>query len=216
MGNTTGNILMRYTNELYRDSNEPFKPTTKDVLKVADMFCQRGIWSRGTNIQSFPQEIVFSILEFANYTSSKTVETEECVEGCNLDRLYLKHQLPQISIFDDATPSITGITIVVESHDQGWSSYPADQGTYRGSATWGEINILRDGQEVLGQRVTIYTNLHAIRDWQTHVCQVENNAVCKDVMKNLQNGDSIALYARSCYPGWCNYVRKASITINYL
>ncbi|CAG8791976.1 9449_t:CDS:2, partial [Gigaspora rosea] len=58
-------------------------------------------------------------------------------EGMNLNSLYLTGSLPISSISTEAgVPKCKKIEIACESHDQGWSSYPRDHGTYNNSWTW--------------------------------------------------------------------------------
>ncbi len=106
------------------------------------------------------------------------------------------------------------IEVVCESHDQGWSSYPENHGTYHGSWTWGDCNVLdADGNEK-GARQLAYTNLHARSDWQRHTKVFEEGEpLVKEI--SLERGDSVGLWIRACFPGWCNYVRFARIKLFY-
>ncbi|KXZ52317.1 hypothetical protein GPECTOR_10g949 [Gonium pectorale] len=61
---------------------------------------------------------------------------------------------------------VEAVAVQVESHDQGWSSYPDDRNTYNNSWTWGELVLAGPDGEVLGQAAQaepprLYTNLHA-------------------------------------------------------
>ncbi|RIB22164.1 hypothetical protein C2G38_2014478 [Gigaspora rosea] len=141
----------------------------------------------------------------------------------NLNSLYLTGSLPISSISTDAgVPKCKKIEIACESHDQGWSSYPRDHGTYNNSWTWGEISIItpkkNNNLEVRLiekepiTRYRVYTNKHAVDDWQTHNFEFLSH---HPLVKSLQPGDIVGLWIRSCYPGWRNYIKRAEIKFYY-
>ncbi|CAI7744301.1 unnamed protein product [Closterium sp. NIES-53] len=56
---------------------------------------------------------------------------------------------------------IKEIEVIVEAHDQGWSSYPEDHNTYNNSWTYAELaKVMPDGS-LSASRELIYRNLHA-------------------------------------------------------
>lgn len=62
----------------------------------------------------------------------------------------------------------------------------------------------------------IQANQHAVREWQTHVntwdiCSADQDT--KDWLGTLRSGDTVQVFARAQYPGWCNYVRRVDIEI---
>lgn len=99
------------------------------------------------------------------------------------------------------------------SHDQGWSSCSEDHGTYRNSWTWFDLRIERapereDVSEDLAVRLA--TNMHASRVTQNHqvVYRAEDDLPW---MRSLQAGDQVSIIPRALFPGWQNFVEKASI-----
>ncbi|RIB22598.1 hypothetical protein C2G38_2014230 [Gigaspora rosea] len=136
--------------------------------------------------------------------------------GTYLNFLYATGSLP--TSIDAGIPKCQKIEITCESHDQGWSSYPQDQGTYNNSWTWGEITIIpKQNNDLQGQnesktRYKVYTNKHAAEGWQTH-----NFIFLSDhpLVQSLQPGDIVGLYIRSLHPGWCNYIKRAEIKFYY-
>ena len=107
------------------------------------------------------------------------------------------------------------IDIHIESHDQGWSS---DQnthwhGTTEGSWTWWDLALIRplppDG-EVEVQRIEVQRNLHAVKEFQNFDIQLGPDC---PIAYNALPGDRFALFARSMYPGWTNFVRQAHICV---
>ncbi|KAI0264025.1 hypothetical protein BC834DRAFT_885160 [Gloeopeniophorella convolvens] len=109
------------------------------------------------------------------------------------------------------------VVIRTESHDQGWSSYPEDHGTYNNSWTWFELQISRDesvtGREgvvpdVPGWRIC--TNRHARVDWQVVEVVLDRT---NEVVSGLRPGDRLGVVAKARYPGWVNDVRRAEIDV---
>jgi hypothetical protein len=103
----------------------------------------------------------------------------------------------------------------IRSHDQGWSSFSEDHGTYRNSWTWFDLGIERaPGQEDVCRDldVRLATNMHASRISQNHqvVYRAEDDLPW---MQSLQAGDRVSIIPRALFPGWQNFVEKASIEI---
>ncbi|RIB22597.1 hypothetical protein C2G38_1960578 [Gigaspora rosea] len=157
--------------------------------------------------------------DFTELWLSVTYNKNEEYHGIYLNSLYVTGSLP--ASIDAGIPKCKKIEITCESHDQGWSSYPQDQGTYNNSWTWGEISIIpKQNNDLQGHlieneskiRYNVYTNKHAVKDWQTH-----NFVFLSDhpLVQSLQPGDIVGLYIRSCYPGWCNYIKRAEIKFYY-
>ncbi|CAG8601916.1 31490_t:CDS:2 [Gigaspora margarita] len=103
-------------------------------------------------------------------------------------------------------PKCKKIEITCESHDQGWSPYPQDQGTYNNSWTWGEISIIpKQNNDLQGHlienesktRYKVYTNKHAVEDWQTHKFVFLSE---HPLVQSLQPGDIVGFYIRSLHP----------------
>ena len=91
-----------------------------------------------------PDHLIQIILDYANLVYSVSITREEMWGGSeNQNEMYLsiplKCDVPYIRPY--------GIQVVVESCDQGWSSYPDEHGL-RTSHTFGELAIKRDGEEI--------------------------------------------------------------------
>eukprot|EP00834_Sanchytrium_tribonematis_P001123 NODE_24_length_41419_cov_0.818780.p24 type:complete len:197 gc:universal NODE_24_length_41419_cov_0.818780:20698-21288(+) len=97
------------------------------------------------------------------------------------------------------------ISLIAKSHDQGWSSFPEDQGTYRNSWTYG---ILRTNTV----EEKCYNNLHAESMWQIHEKWYPHNS---NFVQNLNSGDTIQLVIKADFGGWTNSVCFAELTAYY-
>ena len=100
------------------------------------------------------------------------------------------------------------VVITVVSKDQGWSSYPDDHGTYRGSWTWFELSVgspLKDSGEKWRGEVT--RNLHAHGDFKEHVIEIKDG----ELYEKAESGDVLTVWARAQFPGWVNTVKKVKI-----
>ncbi|KAF0545740.1 hypothetical protein F8M41_002027 [Gigaspora margarita] len=157
--------------------------------------------------------------DFTEPWLSITYNKNEEYHGTYLNSLYVTGSLP--TSIDAGIPKCKKIEITCESHDQGWSSYPQDQGTYNNSWTWGEISIIpKQNNDLQGHlienesktRYKVYTNKHAVEDWQTHKFVFLSE---HPLVQSLQPGDIVGLYIRSLHPGWCNYNKRAEIKFYY-
>lgn len=86
-----------------------------------------------------------------------------------------------------------------------------DQGTTRGSWTFGELELVgQDGRSKGYDRRTIFVNLHARNEWQTHeICIYQDD----DFIKKFEPGDQYHVYLRSMYPGWRIFARCGQIQV---
>ena len=91
--------------------------------------------------------------------------------------------------------SISRVVIQTESHDQGWSSYPQDRGTFRNSWTWLDLGVVRGTSGgIPAPEWRIYTNVHASGDWQAkEVILMTSN----ETVGALLPGDSLAIWAEA-------------------
>jgi len=145
--------------------------------------------------------------------------------------LYITGSLPIPPAPKDETirPICRKVEITCESHDQGWSSYPNDKGTYRNSWTWGEVSVLIPKQDTylhdptveIGDQVIekepkiryrVYTNRHADSNWQIHNFVFNSD---HPLVRDLQPGYMVGLWIRSQFPGWINYVKRAELKLYY-
>jgi hypothetical protein len=102
------------------------------------------------------------------------------------------------------------IVIKTVSHDQGWSSYEDDYGTYRGSWTWFDIVLERpeDGHMTEVYRGNVQSNIHACIDMTTHVVDL---GIDHPVVEMARNKDVISVWIRASFSGWTNYVEKITM-----
>ncbi|CAG8509123.1 20810_t:CDS:2 [Dentiscutata erythropus] len=173
-------------------------------------------------------QIVNVKFDFTEELLSVTYNRNEQYNGTYLDSLYLTGSLPTSPTSNDTViPKCKEIVITCESHDQGWSSYPQDNGTYNNSWTWGEISIITSKQnnnlqdqlinyEAIEKqpktRFRVYTNKHADKNWQVHKQEFFSD---HPLVQSLQPGDIVGLWIRSDFPGWCNYIKRAEIKFYY-
>ncbi|KAL1407354.1 hypothetical protein Q8F55_006776 [Vanrija albida] len=103
------------------------------------------------------------------------------------------------------------VVITTLSKDQGWANEQRLYGRYEGSWTWFQVALLRDGVEVPGSRHDVQRNVTAGQHFKEHRTVL---GASHPLLKAAREGDRIVLYARAMYPGWVNYVRKASIMVH--
>jgi len=195
---------------------------------------------------NLPLEIALWIIELAEYNRFETKVTKQLpVDGGNLNMLYLTIPFPELTTTTTTTTTsahapptsvtetttnrtnsnpnhdkirIKRIEFTCISHDQGWSSYPDEQNTYNGSWTWGECSVLTNNQtEKTGLRHHVYTNLHAVSSWQTHVKVFDElqPGVPHPLITEFKPGDLLGFWILSRFPGWRNYVSFAEIKLEY-
>ncbi|KAL9611418.1 MAG: hypothetical protein Q9167_003924 [Letrouitia subvulpina] len=109
------------------------------------------------------------------------------------------------------------IVFTFRSKDQGWSSYPADHGTFRGSWTWFQLVITPDaGADVAEQgkgdqrEHVLQVNRHAGRVMEDYRLEFEAG---DEIVDGLREGDTLAVSACAAYPGWRNFVEEAGMEI---
>ena len=159
-----------------------------------------------THRPPLPEAIVTQILDNAEYWCVAEKIHEDTFEGGSLNyRVFKFSALPGIP---------RKVKFRITSHDQGWSSYPEDQGTQRNSWTWGEVDIIDPvtGMSKLQERPRVFTNVHASSTWKTHSVDY---AGFDGFMAQYAPGDVLEFYCRSMFPGWCIYVRDAKMEVHY-
>lgn len=111
--------------------------------------------------------------------------------------------------------SLRAVRTVVDAKDQGWSSYPNDQGSRRGSCTWGDIRC-STGDEVIAEE-ECFRNIHAGRQFeeQSHTCSpafVTAFGTSLSASEHRQHHLDLVVHSR--YPGWENNVRWGRIEVD--
>ncbi|KAI2674953.1 hypothetical protein CBS147355_6767 [Penicillium roqueforti] len=164
--------------------------------------------------QKLPSELVLEILELAEYwvlSATFRADTVGYDEGDCRDRTpYLTSEPIQGERFP-----VREIRINIWSHDQGWSSYGEDNGTYRNSWTWFDLGIERPpGRDDISkdEDLRLATNVHARRETMHHQITYRRDQKLR-WMQNLQAGDRISIIPRARFHGWRNTVEKASIEV---
>ncbi|EKM51812.1 uncharacterized protein PHACADRAFT_31617 [Phanerochaete carnosa HHB-10118-sp] len=102
---------------------------------------------------------------------------------------------------------IQEVSVLIRGHDQGWSSYPQDRGTYRNSWTWYTLATLNP-HDRNGPRLA--TNRHADRDTQTHEFRWGRRS---QLVQDIKGTRMVALWAHARYPGWQNFVEEARLVV---
>ncbi|KAL2620555.1 hypothetical protein R1flu_000760 [Riccia fluitans] len=101
------------------------------------------------------------------------------------------------------------IHITIESHDQGYSSYfHGFKGTELAVHSFGDL-VIRSPGGVEISRTNTFWNLHAISEWQTHRCTVED----KEYLAMVKRGYVVEVWVRSEYLAWETYVRHGSLEL---
>jgi hypothetical protein len=143
-----------------------------------------------------PLELVDTVLHaaeyYSHYTSSMPLQHSPLMVRDGRSPAVISPPLPHLG-------SILRVIIRTESHDQGWSSYPEDKGTFNNSWTWLDLAVLRSmfGSASTETHVVdwrIYTNIHASEAWQTTEVILDKS---NDVVAALEPGDSLIVWAKA-------------------
>lgn len=113
------------------------------------------------------------------------------------------------------------VEIHITSHDQGWSSYPRDHGTYNASWTWFEAEVRSAGSQGGDDdghcvKKELCRNVHAGATDKTHTSTWRYDAEDdgeRDLVQSLGPGSSISVVPWAMFPGWQNYVTCASVDV---
>eukprot|EP00798_Chlamydomonas_sp_ICE-L_P025815 gene25815-11490_t len=129
--------------------------TPGDVARVRAMLLEAG---------NIPPDIASAILDQAGYWAVVAAESSESMKVSRSKSPYLTIQVPS----DCASGSVKALAVRCVAHDQGWSDYRENKGTYHNSWTTFELTVRgADGQSVHTVH-RFFTNMHANSDWQTH------------------------------------------------
>ncbi|KXZ50418.1 hypothetical protein GPECTOR_16g592 [Gonium pectorale] len=123
---------------------------------------------------------------------------------------------------------VEAIEAEAESHDQGWSSFPDDHGTYRGSWSWGELKVLGVLQQEGGPALAdddqgrLFSNLHAVRRWQSHAgSRGPESSLVRFLNEERPGGGggpfgcTVQLLMCAAFPGWVCFMRRAAIRVYF-
>jgi hypothetical protein len=165
--------------------------------------------------KKLPAELVLQILDYAQYWVLSEVSKDRVLSYLERDCRDRTPYLISEPIQGGGRSPVREIHFEIWSHDQGWSNFTEDHGTYRNSWTWFDLGIERaPGREGVSgcSDVRLATNMHASRVTQERqvVFRAEDDLPW---MRSLQAGDRISIIPRALYPGWQNFVEKARISI---
>lgn len=105
---------------------------------------------------------------------------------------------------------LTRIIFTFCTQDQGWSSYPEHHGTYNQSYTWMETGLYEYGGSAGTQRWELQRNRHAGQRPEYYTVELDQD---HELMRMLEQGDCIGMWARAKYPGWSHRVFGAKIEL---
>ncbi|KAI5058208.1 hypothetical protein GOP47_0026378 [Adiantum capillus-veneris] len=100
------------------------------------------------------------------------------------------------------------ILLWLVSHDQGWSDYRDDHGSYEQSPTFIEAFLVRGGTRVAGD--LLYRNRHAEREDQVHLVILRPEC---GLLTGAEAHDRLEIRARSLYQAWRITVMQASYMV---
>jgi len=170
------------------------------------------------NQTKLPFDILYQIFfEYADLSVALRIADERSVSVKDGDTVYFAPQFDRSNSLRLFIPKRFVTQIV--SKDQGWSSYPSEQGK-RSSNTWGTIRV----SSVPEFSVEVYRNIHAGRKWeQICSCFDENSALVNILVSQLQRvldykleSFEVRLLLHARYPGWVNYVLSAEMSIGFV
>lgn len=198
------------------DTKEPESLTRRDVFHTAFLLRQK-----------LPAELVPDILDFAEYWLRTRTSTNEmlcismhdlhsCVEGGPPEG----H--PYLTTSSIGKDGLTGlhqvrkVVFTIDSKDQGYSWDSEWHGTYEHSHTWFEATVEDDGTDQPFQGRKITANVHAGREYKTHVISWSRDSNDGDEslwVRNLRRGQVITLRAWAQFPAWENNINSAQIDV---
>ena len=189
---------------LYSALTQPGSPTTtsrhgKRVIRPA-----------------LPTEIVLQILEHPTRWVLTSVVSMKCTGAQSIQVSSYRSPLAVLSskpLSAEDAKDIRKAIFEFKGQDQGWSSYPADHGTYNNTWTWYEA-VVRNTQGEEGQppvemcRFELQRNRHAGHQPESYRIEIGRD---HPLIKGLGEGDVIDLGACAVFPGWLCQVHEAKI-----
>ena len=168
------------------------EPSNRYTPSRAEVLAARSILSF-----HFPMELVEIILDAAQYYPHSFSAMPRHHFNHPLTVRDGRHQAMLTSPIVESE-FISRVVIRTESHDQGWSSYPQDQGTFNNSWTWLDLALVRNPSENPPPETPphwrIYTNLHASSSWQSKEVILD---ISNDIIGAIRPGDSLAIWAEA-------------------
>ena len=187
------------------NDNEVFDENEAAALArlTQDMLCQ-------TNLSP---GLIQRLFDFGRVGVQQVHETQRNYDGRENDNgRYL-----QVTVHRRQEFVMNQLVVVTNSRDQGWSSYPQDQGTRNGSWTWIELGLgSNDNDDNEQNRTRLVTNIHAGQDWERNEAVFAPGNTVLDALSAAvsRNGlDTVSIYTRSCFPGWQCRINLAQVRV---
>ena len=121
----------------------------------------------------------------------------------------------EVSISEEMVLPIKRIVVWTESHDQGWSSFPYDHGTYRNSQAWFEA-VAEGPSKADSAHLRFQENVHASNEWRKHMNIFDRRTASEAVLRwmdRLTVGSKLQIWAKAAYHGWENHVRMVQLDV---
>ncbi|KAI5888570.1 uncharacterized protein SCHCODRAFT_02587820 [Schizophyllum commune H4-8] len=186
---------------------QPWSPTIVSGLMRSKPMSDAGLQEVYDTLRrgGVPEELVLDILDLAELWSCSSASRAQKVAVDSRTQSYVYAEL---EVPDAPLRSLTFVTV---SHDQGWSDYEDDHGTYRRSSTWFEAGV--KGSDA---RRLIQQNIHASSDRRLHTNTWSFDTPDPELqewLRGMQGGRFLQLIARAQYQGWVNHVYSAEIRV---
>lgn len=154
------------------------------------------------------------------YFTSSREKAQNAHQHCPI-RPYLSLHIPRPS--DPATTLILRrIVFTTVSHDQGFSNYTDQHGTYENSHTWFDANVIDPSGLYRVPRLVLQRNVHARWEATRHVKaydfrdEADENSEegsSEAWLSAIKCGDTVQLVPRALWPAWVNWVIEARIEV---
>ena len=181
-----------------------------------DIFEAFWLLQRHTTPKALPRSVVLRILDLGRYWLHSISNHEGLVALDDATSRRAPPYLTSAPIIGRSLSPIRELVFDITSHDQGFSSYPECYGTYDNSWTFFEYGVeTKDGGSPFdyeGLNRCICVNVHAKRAATTHQ-KVYRDYRNEGLLKRIRAGDRVKMFAQARFPGWVNYVERASITV---
>lgn len=202
------------------DSDGATNRTVADVLRDDRGHPDGGYLTALLASTPVPPELALRILDYAEVWSCTTATSwpEGQVLSVQDGSRAMVESAPLTTL---GRANLRRLVFRITSKDQGWSSVGrSQQGTYEGSCTWHEAQVLLrrrptepgDVAEPRGPALELQRNLHAGKQYTDYRIVIEQD---HEMMDSLEPGCAVRLDACARYPRWVNNVRHAAIEMQF-
>lgn len=217
----------------------PPAPSRSDLTHASNLTILSVLSTPGPKRPALPVEIILQILTHpSRWVQSAQLSlasplSVSSVKGCTV--ILCAPPLTSKSI-----RLLRSVVFTFTSHDQGWSSFYSNHGTYENSWTWFDVVV---GSGGTGSSIVtdldrleleddddwgpdpeiqsrfhwaekkiqrLQSNRHASRVAEAYRFELE---VGQGILQDLKEGDEIALLASAVFPGWVNNIEEAAMEI---